>query len=351
MPGGEQPLGCDLKVSQAAERPCSFVVGIFSIRVSNGMVWTATISNTDSVEHRLVCLKGGWRTACKDLVVALGILLTAAAIAACVTVVIEWMPTTHSNTTTKLGAQFSSDLAPNPEGAPAVVATATPPAATFLLESPFERGSGLLFLPEPVGSGALRQSQASRFTPAKRPTVDIDVGTLLPVNVPSEEHPINVPLPQSRPFSHMDMQVKSNTVDSTSVPTTPKAVTAISPTLHLLHSLFCTSSSTFGKSSNEIKLPPEADAHTAVYDIEGHLVYLPSGEKLEAHSGIGKWLDNARYVKEKGRGPTPPNVYHLVLRKSTFSRRSGYSTQSCRRRKNVRARRHACSSLYARPQW
>ena len=275
-------------------------------------------SNTDSLERRLLCLEGGWRTACKDLVVAFGILLAAATIAACVTVVTEWTPAANSNTNTKLSAEFSSNFARISERASAVVATTAPAAVTFLLESPFERGSGLLFLPEPVGSEALRQSQASGFSPAKRPTADMDVGTLLPINAPSEERAISVPLPQSRPFSHKDIQVKNDAVGSTSVATTPKAVAATSPTPASTSFAFLDKFFRFWQIHNDIKLPPEADAHTAVYDIEGHHVYLPSGEKLEAHSGIGKWLDDVRYVKERGRGPTPPNVYHLVLREQLF---------------------------------
>jgi len=61
-----------------------------------------------------------------------------------------------------------------------------------------------------------------------------------------------------------------------------------------------------------------ADNHTAIYDIEAHTVYLPNGEKLEAHSGIGYRLDDPRYVREKARGPTPPNVYELALREQPF---------------------------------
>jgi hypothetical protein len=63
---------------------------------------------------------------------------------------------------------------------------------------------------------------------------------------------------------------------------------------------------------------PGADNHTAVYDIEAHTVYLPDGDRLEAHSGLGKRLDDPRYVSEKNRGPTPPNVYDLVLRSEPF---------------------------------
>ncbi|HLH90272.1 MAG TPA: DUF2778 domain-containing protein [Xanthobacteraceae bacterium] len=66
--------------------------------------------------------------------------------------------------------------------------------------------------------------------------------------------------------------------------------------------------------------PPvvDRDAHAAVYDISAHTVYLPDGRKLEAHSGIGHRIDNPRYVEEKNRGPTPPNVYELSLREHIF---------------------------------
>lgn len=65
-------------------------------------------------------------------------------------------------------------------------------------------------------------------------------------------------------------------------------------------------------------LVPGADSHTAVYDIEAHTVYLPNGEKLEAHSGLGGMIDDPRYVTKKARGPTPPNVYDLALRDGLF---------------------------------
>jgi hypothetical protein len=64
--------------------------------------------------------------------------------------------------------------------------------------------------------------------------------------------------------------------------------------------------------------PPDADGHTAIYDIAAQRVYLPNGQRLEAHSGFGEYLDDPRYVSEKDRGPTPPNVYDLSLREEPF---------------------------------
>jgi hypothetical protein len=63
---------------------------------------------------------------------------------------------------------------------------------------------------------------------------------------------------------------------------------------------------------------PGPESRTALYDIAGHTVYLPNGERLEAHSGLGSKRDNPGYVKVKNRGPTPPNVYDLTMRERLF---------------------------------
>ncbi len=62
----------------------------------------------------------------------------------------------------------------------------------------------------------------------------------------------------------------------------------------------------------------EADSKIAIYDIAAHTVYMPNGERLEAHSGLGERLDNPRYVNVKMKGPTPPNVYKMTMRESIF---------------------------------
>ncbi|MGG7581498.1 tlde1 domain-containing protein [Rhizobium sp. Nf11,1] len=63
---------------------------------------------------------------------------------------------------------------------------------------------------------------------------------------------------------------------------------------------------------------PKLRAGVAIYDIENSTVYLPSGERLEAHSGLGKMRDNPRYVDKKMRGPTPPHTYVLTMREALF---------------------------------
>jgi hypothetical protein len=60
------------------------------------------------------------------------------------------------------------------------------------------------------------------------------------------------------------------------------------------------------------------DNRTAIYDIEAHVVYLPNGDRIEAHSGLGQWLDDPHHVNIRDRGATPPNVYDLALRDGLF---------------------------------
>lgn len=59
-------------------------------------------------------------------------------------------------------------------------------------------------------------------------------------------------------------------------------------------------------------------SHTAIYDITSHTVYLPNGRRLEAHSGLGSYMDDPQFVDKRMTGPTPPNVYELKMRESLF---------------------------------
>lgn len=82
----------------------------------------------------------------------------------------------------------------------------------------------------------------------------------------------------------------------------------------------------FAKPDNPIREPSKMDAvpwpdrgnGTAIYDISSGLVHMPNGEKLEAHSGIGKMRDNPDYVHVRMRGSTPPSSYRLTMREARF---------------------------------
>jgi hypothetical protein len=63
---------------------------------------------------------------------------------------------------------------------------------------------------------------------------------------------------------------------------------------------------------------PLYDRSTAVYDISAHMVYLPDGTRLEAHSGLGSKLDDPRSANIRMHGVTPPHVYDLTPREALF---------------------------------
>ena len=60
------------------------------------------------------------------------------------------------------------------------------------------------------------------------------------------------------------------------------------------------------------------DRNTAVYVITSKRVYLPDGTSLEAHSGLGQYMDNPRFANLRMRGVTPPHVYNMKLREALF---------------------------------
>jgi hypothetical protein len=71
----------------------------------------------------------------------------------------------------------------------------------------------------------------------------------------------------------------------------------------------------------ELNVDPQEDARatrTAIYDITAQALYMPNGEKLEAHSGFGDFMDNPKHVHLRMRGATPPNTYRLTMREKLF---------------------------------
>jgi hypothetical protein len=63
---------------------------------------------------------------------------------------------------------------------------------------------------------------------------------------------------------------------------------------------------------------PRYERDTAVYDISAHMVYLPDGSTLEAHSGLGSKLDDPSSASIRMHGVTPPHLYELKPRETLF---------------------------------
>jgi hypothetical protein len=74
----------------------------------------------------------------------------------------------------------------------------------------------------------------------------------------------------------------------------------------------------FGDPDRAAKAVLAANPNTVLYDITKRVVYLPDGDKLEAHSGFGEWIDDPESVHRKNVGVTPPNVYAVSFREKPF---------------------------------
>lgn len=96
------------------------------------------------------------------------------------------------------------------------------------------------------------------------------------------------------------------------------------------------------KSFGNLFKAPRPGAGTAIYDISAGVVHMPDGSKLEAHSGIGKMVDNPRYVHVKMNGPTPPNVYKLSMREKRF-----YGVEALRMTPVGKAKMHGRDGILA----
>lgn len=97
-------------------------------------------------------------------------------------------------------------------------------------------------------------------------------------------------------------------------------VGAAAPRQEPRQALAYASPDTLPQEAARARISPEPDsvAGTAVYDITARTVTLPSGEVLEAHSGLGEAMDNPRFVHLRMRGSTPPGTYMLTERESLF---------------------------------
>jgi hypothetical protein len=196
-----------------------------------------------------------------------------------------------------------------------VMASAPVSAVPLVPEHPLERAANVPLPPphpldvphsqaKPEIDHARDLTYTAKLTPAAAPASP-PLSTLpLPPKRPAERAN-NVPLPQSNPAKHELVRSPVGQTSPVAAATPPPAPTSekqlISPQVH-------------DKSIS----PLDPDSRTAVYDISARTVYLPNGEKLEAHSGLGDKLDDPQYVRVRMRGPTPPNVYDLTLREKLF---------------------------------
>jgi hypothetical protein len=141
------------------------------------------------------------------------------------------------------------------------------------------------------------------------PPHPLEIADNMPVP-PQPERATSVPLPRPHPAPH---DIALAAVGQIGPQTAPQVATATPPPAPPAEKRAAPQ-----EAHNKPLALPAPDSRTAVYDIAAHTVYLPNGDRLEAHSGLGDKLDDPRYVHVRMRGPTPPNVYELALREEPF---------------------------------
>jgi hypothetical protein len=199
---------------------------------------------------------------------------------------------------------------------PRATAPASTSAVPLVLQHPVEPASNVASpQPNPLHPP---QSQAKPET-ADAPD-STDVVQLNPAAAPESARPItltrppkfipewanSMPLPSPHSAPH---EIGRSPVGQA----VPQVATAMPPPASIFEKLV-----TPQQAHNKSMPLPDSASRTAVYDIAAHTVYMPNGDRLEAHSGVGNKLDDPRYVSVKDQGPTPPNVYDLALREQLF---------------------------------
>ncbi len=252
-----------------------------------------------------------------------GAVVSAAGIAACVTFGLEGLNAGISDRASQ--AEQSDASAKPPEGQLQQPAEEShregPPAPSSVVGSDVMPGEGVVAISADDGEAdlsfgsfarwdALVLFESGRLDGGNTSTTQVSEATANSTELANNDEPAP-PLPRSRPV--VEQPFPTQLASATQAPETVATPHPQSPwwTFGFVQNIF-----QFGP--KRPAFPAEASGRTAVYDIETHAVYLPTGEILEAHSGLGNHMDDVRYVQAKSRGPTPPNIYALTLRERPF---------------------------------
>jgi hypothetical protein len=288
---------------------------------------TATFYDVAPFDGR-VSRVGDCRPLLRGVVIGLGSVAAACALITSVTAAAVWIvsialsanPNTNARATMGPATLALAQYSMAPARAPVISGPA--PFSTGRADGPdagFEAKWARATASGPAGAAPLVSLEPAHNVPS--PQADLDVAAAAVSTYVAELNPAStpasplstpptpefttantVPLPKPNPARH-------ETTRSPVGEAAPQVAMAMPSSAADKRALGLQTSST---------LLPGPDSRIAVYDIGAHTVHLPNGQKLEAHSGLGDKLDDARYIKVKNRGPTPPNVYDLTLREALF---------------------------------
>ena len=306
---------------------------------------TATLYEVTSFDGRVFPL-GDYRWVIRGVVIGVGAAAAACALVTSVTVAATWIVSATLSTKPTHGiapigpwtlavAKYdltlvgttdvsgSAQVSTGPADALAFEArwaraTASAPASVALLvpQRPVERANNV-FSPPPHPSEVPPSQAKPEIAHAPELTRDAKLtSAAAPVSPALGPLPLppkligklanSVPLPRPHPAKH---EIARSPLGEAA----PQVATATPPPASIFEK------SVTPQEAHNKSLPlPNLGSRTAIYDISARTVYLPNGERLEAHSGLRDKLDDPRYVHLRMRGPTPPNVYDLTLRARPF---------------------------------
>jgi Protein of unknown function (DUF2778) len=287
----------------------------------------AAIPNVTAFNVRAFALGDYRRKLLGGVALGLGAVAAVAVVGGAATMAAAWL----------LSSSLSSNANLRPAGVVALEAAELPRPHRTLTET-----AGLVGVPHSIYEApeAAVAELAPAEIPAKAPT--LTPPSLPPASVRQAppkrvtERAIEIPLPPSRPSAAPQTPPKQEIARAPvpapeprtpAVPMQAPAAPAPAPAPSPAPATASTSNSItdflkrmtprFAYNNPDVH-PTAPDSHTAVYDIVAHTVYMPDGERLEAHSGLGNRMDDPHYVNERGKGATPPNVYDLTLRGERF---------------------------------
>ncbi|HEX4407996.1 MAG TPA: DUF2778 domain-containing protein [Xanthobacteraceae bacterium] len=162
-----------------------------------------------------------------------------------------------------------------------------------------------------------------RFTQTARATDGDTTSALPPQHVAAldpwaEIKSAPVPLPTPSPLSRIRNALLHDAARATDKQSEPTIFERLFGKLTQPATLAYASPDDAGLLANSGAAAGRYDRDTAVYDIAAHMVYLPDGRALEAHSGYGPLLDDPHHADVRMRGVTPPTMYDLHEREALF---------------------------------
>jgi hypothetical protein len=154
--------------------------------------------------------------------------------------------------------------------------------------------------------GGLSTLLATRFPHAGR------------VQLPETEVAVSLPLPMPRPDGMARQDIARPSVVRTTPVTAEPQLASLPPQPQTRSGEPGIFDKLFGDPDRAAKAVLAANPKTVLYDIVKRTVYMPDGEKLEAHSGFGKFMDDPDSMHRRDVGVTPPNVYTVRFREKLF---------------------------------